>query len=156
MKRALLAGSAAMALVSCNAPADDGADTGEAAIPDMAALDSDACRDVAQLYADAVAAGDYASASAAWDTSGPDPQALSLRFGTLARPRLVLDEPQPAREGALETCAVPATLTDAEASDGPPRRGVLTLARDPASAKWRIRSSDFAEDLPREGNGAPA
>lgn len=130
---------------------------------ELALLEADDCRTVAEAYLDAILRRDFGFAEEFWDDPVVDAARLEALFTGYQRPEIEIAEVT--EEGAAGTlyCTVTGALADAGDLEQPLREGeiVLTRVNDVPGAtaeqlRWRVDSSTFIEPMQRAGRGEPA
>lgn len=123
---------------------------------DFPELQSRDCAEVAQFYADAIAAREFDRAALVWDDPVIDGVRLQALYASYNEPRI---EPgEPVIEGAAGSlyCTVTGTLTDRADLAKPPEDGEFVLRRandvpgaTPDQLRWTLQSSTFVESMER-------
>lgn len=159
MMRGVVLLAALAALAGCGSPASDRTgDAGPSASQqpeapvnpglDQAALESRDCAAMMGFYAEAIQAGDFASAERVWKKDLLPPGGLAGQFGAFRMPKLAAGETR--EEGAAGSlyCEVAVTLTDAGDPRQAPRQGTITFRRvndvpgaTPEQLRWHIEKS---------------
>jgi len=129
-------------------------------VADYPALESRACREVAQFYVTAVEERDFARAALVWDDPVIDAARLEALFAGYQRPQVIIgDLTEEGAAGSLY-CTVTGTLTDAADPARAASEGMLQLRRvndvpgaTPDQLRWTIRQSTFVEPMERSGRG---
>ena len=119
---------------------------------DFPELQSRDCAEVAQFYADAIAAREFDRAALVWDDPVIDGVRLQALYASYDEPRI---EPgEPVIEGAAGSlyCTVSGTLTD-RAGEFVLRRANDVPGATPDQLRWTLQSSTFVESMERSSRG---